>query len=238
MTSELPGAAGVAPQVSRGVPVLCAPAVLVLGVWLASSSAHWVLHGFSWTVVVFSLFFAITLLIYVSTMVRLVFEARIEAEYRRSVESGEDAGAQLGRVLRAREGHGGFDPRYWVRAWALHAREERGFLERRSYLFVVETSNCLINTVPIVFILVMMTWQAVPAPVLGMIIALVCYQLLHGTVTHFIAALLLRGDRTAEGAGSRVFDFGANMPWLLFPAAGIVAGVCLVVSGGYDSVLR
>ncbi|WP_229718629.1 hypothetical protein [Nocardia jinanensis] len=102
---------------------------------------------------------------------------------------------------------------------------------------MIETGNAFINTVPVLFILVMMTWQVVPAPALGVTMSVVFYQIFHGTITHFSAALMRRYEPSSQGERSRVFDFGANVPWIAFPAAGIAVGVHLIVTGDYSFAL-
>ncbi|WP_280508593.1 hypothetical protein [Nocardia flavorosea] len=226
------GAAG-----KKGVPVVVAPLVLVTGIWLVSTFVHWAVRGFSWIVAGLSLFLAVTLLIYASALILAAFSARIDSVRGQIMTAGGDTRGELHAELTGRAAHGGFDPRYWVRAWALHTCEQPGFVDRRSYLFVVETGNAIINTVPVVFLLAMMTWQAVPAQVFGVIMAVVFYQILHGTCLYFVAASLGRVQRSAYESESKVFDFGANLPWILFPAAGIAVGVHLLITDSYSIAL-
>ncbi|NUS44761.1 MAG: hypothetical protein HOQ24_13865 [Mycobacteriaceae bacterium] len=117
--------------------------------------------------------------------------------------------------------------------WSYYARLDRSYLDQNSYGYVIDVCNGLFTLLPSVFILAMMTWQAVPARALGMVMLATFYQMLYGTLAYFFA--YLRNQRGRGHPLGRVLMLvgASNSVWIVFPAIGIGLAAQLIASGAY-----
>jgi hypothetical protein len=222
---------------ARGVPVLFAPLTLVGGLFAASVAVHTSVRGFSWTAAAIALFLSINVLICFWELILYFYSAEVADEYNRSVAAEATSFRLIGRIFSARERHAGLSPKYWVRVWSYYARLDRDYIDRRSFGFNVDVGNGFSTLVPSVFILIMMTWQAVPARWLGMLMLVVLYQMAYGTVVYFFSYVVNRRGKGHSFGILLALVGGANVIWIVLPVWGMVAAVQLILSGEYSPVL-
>lgn len=223
--------------VARGVPVLFAPLMFVGGLFAASVAVHTSTRGFSWAGTAIALFLSINILICFWELILYFYSTEVADEYTRSIAAEATSFGLIGRIFSARERHAGLNPKYWVRVWSYYARLDRDYIDRRSFGFNVDVGNGFSTLLPSAFILIMMTWQAVPARWLGMLMLVVFYQMAYGTVVYFFSYVV---NRRGEGHSFGILLAlvgGANVIWIVLPVWGMVAAVQLVLTGEYSPVL-
>lgn len=223
---------------ASGVPVLLAPLILVGGLFAVSVAVHTSVRGFSWASAAIALFLSINILICFWELILYFYATDVVDEYTRSTaEEPATTFRLIGRTFSARQRHAGWSPKYWVRVWSCYARLDRGYIDRRSFGFNVDVGNGFSTLLPSVFILIMMTWQAVPAVWLGMLMLVVFYQMAYGTVVYFFSYVV---NRRGEGYSLGILLAlvgGANVIWIVLPVWGMIAAVQLILGGEYSPVL-
>ncbi|MEV6276031.1 hypothetical protein [Nocardia sp. NPDC051832] len=224
-----------ADHTSRGLPSGLAPAALVASLWGASIACHTSLRGFSWTATMLSLFLAINLLICAWELVLWRYLPDIQEDYRQHGSEPADYRV-IADVFRTRSRRAGFDSRHWFHVWSFYARLDRSYIERSSYGFVIDVCNGLFTLLPSLLILVMLTWQEMPARWLGVVMLAAFYQMLYGTVAYFFAYIVNRRGHAHPLSRVLVLVGGSNSIWIIFPAFGISTALGLIGSGNYSGL--
>jgi hypothetical protein len=158
---------------------------------------------------------------------------RFVAEYRgRELDRARDFFATpvpLGRL---------FSPTLWAELWSTYSVFDPSYANRQSFGFFVDIGNGFSTLIPSLLFLYGMTFEMVPARVLGIVGLLLFYQTWYGTVVYFWSFLLNKRYRGHTAMNLALFVGMSNGVWLTFPVFGMYAATVLIQSDSYAIFLR
>jgi hypothetical protein len=158
---------------------------------------------------------------------------RFVAEYRgRELQRARDFFATrvpLGRL---------FSPTLWAELWSTYSIFDDSYADRKSFGFFVDIGNGFSTLIPSLLFLYGMTFEVLPARVLGIVGLLLFYQTWYGTIVYFWSFLLNKRYRGHSGLNLALFVGMSNGLWLTFPLWGMYAAVVMIESNSYALFLR
>ena len=125
----------------------------------------------------------------------------------------------------------------WTRVWSTYSLFDPGYSDRRSFGYNIDVGNGFTTLVPATLYAFGMTFELMPARLLGVIGVIIFWQMFYGTSVYFFQFF-----NNGRHEGHRVRDVllfvgVSNLSWMLFPAWGLWASIQLVVSGTYEVFL-
>lgn len=123
--------------------------------------------------------------------------------------------------------------RRWTGIWSGYALFDPGYAQRASFGYNIDVGNGLSTLVPATLFAFGMTYEIVPARVLGIVGIAMFWQMLYGTLVYLFQYF---NNRRHHGFSARmVFAFVgmSNGLWLLFPAWGIAVSVWMIYADGF-----
>ncbi len=130
-----------------------------------------------------------------------------------------------------------FSSRTWIGLWSSYALFDPGYADRRSFGWNIDVGNGWSTILPALLFLCGMTYEIVPARVLGILGVAMFWQMFYGTAVYFFQFFNNRnhaGHSTAAIAG---FVGGTNGLWFTFPVWGIAVSVALIYADSF-AILR
>jgi hypothetical protein len=153
---------------------------------------------------------------------------RFVAEYRgRELDCARDFFAKpvpLGRL---------FSPTLWAELWSTYSVFDDSYANRKSFGFFVDIGNGFSTLVPSLLFLYGMTYEILPARVLGIVGLLLFYQTWYGTVVYFASFILNKRYRGHSPFNLALFVGMSNGLWLTFPLWGMYAAVTMIDESSY-----
>jgi hypothetical protein len=125
-------------------------------------------------------------------------------------------------------------PTTWAEIWSSYSIFDESYADRRSFGFFVDIGNGFTTLLPSVLVLYGMTYELMPARVLGVIGIVLCYQMLYGTVVYFASFVMNRRYEGHSAMNLAIFVGISNGLWLFSPIYGIVVYASLVASNDYS----
>ena len=124
-------------------------------------------------------------------------------------------------------------PTLWADVWATYSQYDGSYADRRTFGFNVDIANGFATPVPTLILWAAYTVELMPAPVAGIIGAMLFWQLAYNTsvywVSFFVAGRHARIDRRERC----VYIYAMNCPWVLFALLGLYVSIRLIVDGDY-----
>jgi len=153
---------------------------------------------------------------------------RFVAEYRgRELDCARDffkKRVPLGRL---------FSPTLWAELWSTYSVFDDSYANRKSFGFFVDIGNGFSTLIPSLLFLYGMTYEILPARVLGIVGLLLFYQTWYGTVVYFASFILNKRYRGHTPLNLALFVGMSNGLWLTFPLWGIYAAVTMIDESSY-----
>lgn len=158
---------------------------------------------------------------------------RFVAEYRgRELERARDFFATPVPIRRL------FSPTLWAELWSTYSVFDDSYANRKSFGFFVDIGNGFSTLIPSLLFLYGMTFELMPARVLGIVGLLLFYQTWYGTIVYFWSFLLNKRYRGHTAMNLALFVGMSNGLWLTFPLVGMYVAVVLIQTDAYAIFLR
>ena len=158
---------------------------------------------------------------------------RFVAEYRgRELQCARDFFAKPVPLRRL------FSPTLWAELWSTYSIFDDSYADRKSFGFFVDIGNGFSTLIPSLLFLYGMTFEVVPARVLGIVGLLLFYQTWYGTIVYFASFVMNKRYRGHTPWNLMLFVGMSNGLWLTFPLWGIYAAVVMIERDSYALFLR
>jgi hypothetical protein len=131
-----------------------------------------------------------------------------------------------------------FSPTVWAELWSTYSVFDDSYADRKSFGFFVDIGNGFSTLIPSLLFLYGMTFEIMPARVLGIVGLLLFYQTWYGTVVYFWSFVLNKRYRGHTLLNLALFVGMSNGLWLTFPLWGIYASVVMIRSDSYALFLH
>ncbi len=121
----------------------------------------------------------------------------------------------------------------WAEIWSSYSLFDESYADKRSFGYFIDIGNGFTTLVPSLLFAYGMTFQILPARVLGIIGLVFSYQMLYGTLVYFSSFILNKRFR-----GHRPFDLAifvglSNGLWTVFPIWAIGASIWMIYNDSY-----
>ena len=218
------------------IPIPVAIVSFVVGLTALHVGVHWSIHGvLSWPQAVLACFLVVNLMINLWELV-LHFEAdRVQREYE------ETRGPYRGReALRAAEYFTGsvpfaklLSPRTWTGVWSSYALYDRGYADKRSFGWNIDVGNAWSTIVPATVFAWGMSFELMPARLLGALGIAVFWQMFYGTAVYFFQFFNNKNQVGHSTASIVAVVFATNGFYFVFPLWALWLCVQLIQTNSY-----
>jgi hypothetical protein len=224
---------------SRGVtvPTIMVIATFVVGLTSLHIWLHYRTHGvFNATQISLAFFLVVNVLIAWWEIALFVSQDKIKAEYEQLREAYRGREMQacvevfsrpipLTRLL-------AFDE--WTRVWSSYSLYDPGYSDRRSFGYNIDVGNGFTTLIPATLFAFSMTFELLPARILGILGIIIFWQMFYGVVVYFFQFF-----NNGRHKGHRVKDIVlfvgvSNAAWAIFPVIGLWASIQLILDGNYS----
>ena len=218
------------------VPTVAAIALFVGGLTALHIYLHYRAHAvFNPTQIALAFFLVINAMIAWWEIALFVSQDKIQAEYDamrepyrgREIEACAEVFSRpipVSRLL-------AFDE--WTRVWSTYSLFDPGYSDRRSFGYNIDVGNGFTTLVPATLFAFGMTFELMPARVLGIIGIIIFWQMFYGTAVYFFQ-FFNNGRHRGHRLKDLVLFVGiSNAMWAIFPLWGLWASVQLILSGSY-----
>ena len=218
------------------VPAIAVITVFVVGLTTLHIWLHYKTHGvFNAAQIGLAFFLVVNVMIAWWEIGLFVSQDKIKAEYDELRESYRGREMQactevfsrpipITRLL-------AFDE--WTRVWSSYSLFDPGYSDRRSFGYNIDVGNGFSTLIPATLFAFSMTFEFIPARVLGIIGVIIFWQMFYGVVVYFFQFF-----NNGRHRGHRVKDIAlfvgvSNAAWAIFPLLGLWASIELIMSGTY-----
>lgn len=126
-----------------------------------------------------------------------------------------------------------FSFREWTRIWSTYSLFDPGYSDRRSFGYNIDVGNGFTTIIPATLFAFGMTFELVPARVLGIIGIIIFWQMFYGTSVYFFQ-FFNNGRHKGHSVRDVLLFVGvSNLLWLIFPLWGLCASVRLIMEGSF-----
>jgi hypothetical protein len=126
-----------------------------------------------------------------------------------------------------------FAPTTWAELWSTYSVFDESYADRKSFGFFIDVGNGFSTIVPTLLFLYGMTFEVLPARVLGIVGAILFYQMWYGTLVYF-GSFLFNKRYVGHTPGNLAIFVGlSNGLWFTFPVVGIWASVQMILHDSY-----
>ena len=124
-------------------------------------------------------------------------------------------------------------PRTWGEVWSSYALFDESYANSKSYGFFIDVGNGFSTLIPSVLFLYGMTYELMPARILGIVGLILNYQMWYGTIVYFVSFLYHRRYRGHSLKNVALFVGLSNGIWFTFPLLAMWASVELILTNSY-----
>jgi hypothetical protein len=126
-----------------------------------------------------------------------------------------------------------FSPTTWAELWSTYSVFDESYANRKSFGFFIDVGNGFSTAVPTLLFLYGMTFELMPARVLGIVGAILFYQMWYGTLVYF-GSFLFNKRYVGHTPGNLAIFVGlSNGLWFTFPVVGLWASVRMILDDNY-----
>ncbi|MGB8221747.1 MAG: hypothetical protein WCF10_04125 [Polyangiales bacterium] len=121
----------------------------------------------------------------------------------------------------------------WTNIWSSYSLFDPGYSDRRSFGYNIDVGNGFTTLIPAVAFAFGMTFELMPARVLGILGVIMFWQMFYGTAVYFFQ--FFNNDRH-KGHSLRelvLFVGITNLMWFIFPIWGLYASTRMILDGSY-----
>jgi hypothetical protein len=121
----------------------------------------------------------------------------------------------------------------WTWVWSTYSLFDPGYSDRRSFGYNIDVGNGFTTLIPATLFAFGMTFELVPARVLGILGVIMFWQMFYGTAVYFFQFF-----NNGRHKGHRVRDLllfvgVSNLMWAIFPLWGLWTSTQLIFDGSY-----
>jgi hypothetical protein len=128
-------------------------------------------------------------------------------------------------------------PCQWTEIWSGYSLFDPGYSDRRSFGYNIDVGNGFTTLVPAVIFAFGMTFELMPARVLGIIGVIIFWQMFYGTAVYFFQ-FFNNGRHHGHSARDLLLFVGiSNSMWFVFPVWGLYASIQMILDGSYGIFL-
>ena len=127
--------------------------------------------------------------------------------------------------------------RSWTGIWSSYALYDPGYVDRRSFGWNIDVGNGWSTILPATLFAWGMTYEIVPARVLGIVGVAMFWQMFFGTVVYFFQFFNNRNHVGHSASSIAALVGGTNGLWFVFPIWGMAISVALVYADSF-AILR
>jgi len=218
------------------IPTGAVIGIVVITGTLFHALLHHRVHGaYNVTQISLAFFLVINVLVNWWEIALMVRQDQIRAEYEsfkepyrgRELECVMNVFARPIPVLRV------FSFRQWTTIWSSYSLFDPGYSDRRSFGYTIDVGNGFTTILPAVIFAFGMTFELLPARVLGIVGVIMFWQMFYGTVLYFFQ-FFHNGRHKGHSVRDLVLFVGVtNLTWLIFPIWGLATSILLILDGSY-----
>jgi hypothetical protein len=121
----------------------------------------------------------------------------------------------------------------WRGIWSSYSLFDPGYADRRSFGYNIDVGNGFTTIIPSALFALGMTFELMPARVLGTVGVIMFWQMFYGTAVYFFQ-FFHNGRHKGHSMRDLVLFVGlTNLLWLIFPLWGLCASIQLILDGTY-----
>ena len=125
----------------------------------------------------------------------------------------------------------------WTTIWSSYSLFDPGYSDRRSYGYNIDVGNGFTTLIPATLFAFGMTFEMMPARILGIIGVILFWQMFYGTAVYFFQ-FFNNGRHKGHSLKDLLLFVGiTNLMWFIFPIWGLSASVRLILDGSYSVFL-
>lgn len=125
----------------------------------------------------------------------------------------------------------------WTTIWSTYSLFDPGYSDRRSFGYNIDVGNGFTTLIPATLFAFGMTFELMPARVLGIIGVIMFWQMFYGTVVYFFQFFNNGRHRGHSVRDILLFVGVSNLMWFIFPAWGLCTSAELILNGTYGVFL-
>ena len=126
-----------------------------------------------------------------------------------------------------------FSPTLWAEIWSSYSIFDESYANRKSYGFFIDIGNGFTTLIPSLLVLYGMTYELLPARVLGLVMLILNYQMWYGTLLYFTSFVFNKRYVGHTRLNLALFVGLSNGLWFTFPLWAMYLAVQLIYSGSY-----
>lgn len=126
-----------------------------------------------------------------------------------------------------------FSFRQWTKVWSSYSLFDPGYSDPRSFGYNIDVGNGFTTIIPSLVFVFGMTFELMPARILGILGIIIFWQMFYGTALYFFQFFHNGRHRGHSVRDLALFVGVTNLTWLIFPAWGMAASVELILEGSY-----
>ena len=127
-----------------------------------------------------------------------------------------------------------FSPLFWSEVWAAYSVYDGSYADRRTFGFAGDIGNGFATLIPTLILHIGMTYEIMPANILGMLALVVFYQMFYLTFLYWVSFFVNKRHQRLVGKELLMFIIGTNAPWFVVPAIGLYTAVTLILTNNYS----
>lgn len=217
------------------------PAAVIVGTVVVAGTLlfvglHHRTHGvYNATQIALAFFLVVNILICFWEMALVFGRDRIRADYEATRETYR--GRELRRVTEvftrpiALSRVLSFEP--WTMIWSSYSLFDEGYSDRRSFGYNIDVGNGFTMIIPSLLFALGMTFEIMPARVLGIVGVIIFWQMFYGTAVYYFQFFHCGRHRGHALRDLLLFVGFTNAIWLVFPLLGLYASIRLILDGSY-----
>ena len=121
----------------------------------------------------------------------------------------------------------------WTTIWSSYSLFDPGYSDRRSFGYNIDVGNGFTTLIPAVVFAFGMTFELMPARVLGIIGVIIFWQMFYGTAVYFFQ-FFNNGRHKGHSPRDLMWFVGiTNLMWFVFPIWGLSASIQMILDGSY-----
>ena len=125
-------------------------------------------------------------------------------------------------------------PTFWSGVWAAYSVYDGSYADRRTFGFAGDIGNGFITLIPTLLLHVGITYEIMPANMLGILALIIFYQMFYLTFLYWVSFFVNKRHQRLARKELLMFIIGTNAPWFVVPAFGIYTAITLILTNSYS----
>jgi len=125
----------------------------------------------------------------------------------------------------------------WTSIWSGYSLFDPGYSDRRSFGYNIDVGNGFTTLAPSILFAFGMTFELMPARILGIIGVIMFWQMFYGTAVYFFQFFHNGRHRGHSLQDLLLFVGLTNLMWLVFPIWGLCTSIEMILDGSYGVFL-